>query len=1416
MSFAPPLSRLLSCLFAIGTVFLAANRAAAAQPPDADSDPHAEVKRISGTLPSPDEAVRLLKGSAGASDDKNSPESTSEAKLEHLVGDAPDAHRSVRKNLVTGEDGENINPERQFGQNVKNLYRMPLGGMTNLHHPTSCSRKRNCDPRWLEVRQMVNLFLEQPFEGANFDFDSVINAMIGRRWDLSNCDCTCGACHTFLQECPLGHLVTKWMSFFGTTPAFRALIVYGNVLQPSDVGAVEGEDRAAGSGAEDAPIPVRQKNPSIAGKALSEFDIVEDYGSNILFMIRGNWGSYNLMQSGWPLYDVLLRLAQLLRNDGYPVESYIRNAASAKIDLEHENVEKLGVSATGVVVGSSGSVEQEDAGGEALKEKIIVAELAHRNAPILRKYEKPTWFCCFPTEYARVEQEVHVLKYNLKLVQFEKLSLGWYAFAADAVKETSTTSSSALEDGEQLLLREEEKTTAIRLYRSFEYFIFHARSELSRDFFRENSTSYEPSGSLEHHKALVSSHPFAKRVIDLDHLDPLLREDEMEIPDVDADVEGGAVVGGSGGVVTATPKTAAARNRKGNKRRRNHFGASREDFRDSRGVEFYVSHFEDGPRLVHEPDNVVWRLNLAHDRQQLPGFVPVRSLIAENNLTSKFFASHFEGAPTGAPPAPTVAGEAPVQAHPPTPASSSGASSSGSSSAKKRKQRSVVAPHMVERMQKQVRQVTKYLMPSCSLQQATALAEYVAEKVLKVDLDEISASGDNIFVAPSFYGREQGGNRGGGKDDKDAGQKSSTSGLSAEVDPDEVYSQRCGRGREADENRGKKNVDGMDDAKVAEGNRTSSHWSEELYFQYHKKSFSAMHGMSMDEWQKRKVRVPSWTELILERLNSEGSDFWQRLSPSQEFARSEVFPAEDGGSAEQEGSGAAGGSGKGAGGKGAAGIQADESTGASASKNVKPSDVVFLGPGQKTTASPSASVLQGQKTTSAREVRLSVQQLTELKQRLEIFLDTVLTEVDMLLHMWARWQRKGFFGALLALPEAGRLLKALSVIQRSITQEFYCVDKDAGVLDGAKAVGYQGEWKVEASVINLLSGGLGLNLQEEQEKIRRNLGKGVGRRVGADEKSGGVLETSGPVSEYTENAALSGSEDSTRVRQVEQLSQQLLQEDGESDASETDEDVDAVDSTTTWAVFTDAVTGLPEERTGTKKKSDQQHTTRKTTARVTVRKETAFAKQVSTRFAFVGVMFDNKEVDTYIRALRTLARSCYRVHRGKYRFIILSGEDLSVRSERKLVYGEGLFYHTNETSYLNPTNPAPTYNLEVRRVRSSELVKNPTFGVEAAENGAKIEWWFERKTAPTAVGFYRWKLTEFEKVIFLDADMLLTRPIDELFQVTAPLAVGVTPFATFRLFADMNRFPYLNIGVMVLTPNARFFDALIAALGDDN
>ena len=56
-------------------------------------------------------------------------------------------------------------------------------------------------------------------------------------------------------------------------------------------------------------------------------------------------------------------------------------------------------------------------------------------------------------------------------------------------------------------------------------------------------------------------------------------------------------------------------------------------------------------------------------------------------------------------------------------------------------------------MQEKVKTGTKYLMPSCSLQQAAAIAEHIVQDILEVDLNQVDVHGNNIFRTP-MMGRD--------------------------------------------------------------------------------------------------------------------------------------------------------------------------------------------------------------------------------------------------------------------------------------------------------------------------------------------------------------------------------------------------------------------------------------------------------------------------------------------------------------------------------------------------------------------------------------------------------------------------------------------------------------------------------------
>lgn len=104
------------------------------------------------------------------------------------------------------------------------------------------------------------------------------------------------------------------------------------------------------------------------------------------------------------------------------------------------------------------------------------------------------------------------------------------------------------------------------------------------------------------------------------------------------------------------------------------------------------------------------------------------------------------------------------------------------------------------------------------------------------------------------------------------------------------------------------------------------------------------------------------------------------------------------------------------------------------------------------------------------------------------------------------------------------------------------------------------------------------------------------------------------------------------------------------------------------------------------------------------------------------------------------------------------------------------------------------------------------FGVDSDTDVALTKWWLERGIAPTAVKLSIWNMTEYDRLVFLDADTLVLQPVDELFQVNA-FASGLNPYSTHTTagmvdgVVQYNRQPAINTGVMVVRP-----DAAIAAL----
>jgi len=86
-------------------------------------------------------------------------------------------------------------------------------------------------------------------------------------------------------------------------------------------------------------------------------------------------------------------------------------------------------------------------------------------------------------------------------------------------------------------------------------------------------------------------------------------------------------------------------------------------------------------------------------------------------------------------------------------------------------------------------------------------------------------------------------------------------------------------------------------------------------------------------------------------------------------------------------------------------------------------------------------------------------------------------------------------------------------------------------------------------------------------------------------------------------------------------------------------------------------------------------------------------------------------------------------------------------------------------------------------------------------------WWLERGIAPTAIKLAIWNMTEYDQLVFLDADTLILDSVDELFEMTT-FASGLNPYSTHGL-AEMagekmvrTKQPGINTGVMVVQPNA--------------
>lgn len=183
------------------------------------------------------------------------------------------------------------------------------------------------------------------------------------------------------------------------------------------------------------------------------------------------------------------------------------------------------------------------------------------------------------------------------------------------------------------------------------------------------------------------------------------------------------------------------------------------------------------------------------------------------------------------------------------------------------------------------------------------------------------------------------------------------------------------------------------------------------------------------------------------------------------------------------------------------------------------------------------------------------------------------------------------------------------------------------------------------------------------------------------------------------------------------------------------------------------------------------------------------------REAFVTVLFANgarlDKVLLHVEAIRTLAFSVRIRSRTPRPFLVVTdGPIPSIAADA--FTADGLRVLRRREMELPATSVGAAYGADGSRASRLELQS----------------WWLERGVAPTAVKLAIWNLTEYDCLVFLDADTLLVDAVDELFDITT-FASGLTPYSTHGVFevqhdgeARHQRHPGFNTGVMVLQPSA--------------
>lgn len=145
-------------------------------------------------------------------------------------------------------------------------------------------------------------------------------------------------------------------------------------------------------------------------------------------------------------------------------------------------------------------------------------------------------------------------------------------------------------------------------------------------------------------------------------------------------------------------------------------------------------------------------------------------------------------------------------------------------------------------------------------------------------------------------------------------------------------------------------------------------------------------------------------------------------------------------------------------------------------------------------------------------------------------------------------------------------------------------------------------------------------------------------------------------------------------------------------------------------------------------------------------------------------------------------------------FLVLMTEAAFTSDVRAMLEGDGL------TPLVMPSFSSEGITVPSRRKQRGEIGAQEE---ETSENLSEVEqvelsWWLKIKL---------WKLTEYRRIVYLDADTLVHRPIDELFALPDEIALA----APAHLSRD-GKGSEISVGVMSLRPDRRIYDAFVSFL----